>query len=36
MNQENGESRFRNYVWGVMILVIGALTIFGYWFLLAG
>lgn len=36
LNQNGGESRLRHFVWGGMILLVGALTMFGYWFLFAG
>ncbi len=36
LNQNGVESRLRHLVWGGMILLVGALTMFGYWFLFAG
>lgn len=35
-NWQGGESRLRHAVWGGMILLVGALTMFGYWFLFVG
>lgn len=34
-DREAGESLLRHYAWGVLIVLMGALTIFGYWFLFA-
>lgn len=30
------DSPLRHYVWGALILAVGAFTVFGMWFLLGG
>jgi hypothetical protein len=30
------ESRLRHYVWGLAMVLMGAFTIFGFWFLFGG
>lgn len=32
----NEESPIRDYLWGVVIVLMGVFTVFGYWFLFAG